>query len=254
MRIRLVFSLDDCPGFRVPINYNAWLVSAIYNWLSLSSRDYADFLHNEGYHLANRVFKLFCFSQLQIKKRRVDGDWLCLDSGSFSWYLSSAKGEFIEHLVAGLGKAPELRIADVRAVVHRVESVPAPALEGPVRFVCISPITASIWDCDSERNPTRYLEPGEKFVEALRVNLKRKYQVLHGAPPADDRLAIEFDSDYASRRKTITKLVDFKGIKVRGVFCPFTADGSADLIRVGHDCGFGEKNSIGFGMVEARAG
>jgi len=252
VRVRLVFTLNGPPGLRVPINYNAWLVSAIYHWLSLSSQDYADFLHNEGYRLAKRVYKLFCFSQLQIKKRRVDGDWLYLDSNSFSWCLSSAKGEFIGHLVAGLEKSPELTIAGVRAAAHRVERVPEPALKTPVRFVCLCPITASIWDCHSDRNPTRYLEPGEKFVEAIRVNLTRKFQLLYGRRATDDRLSIDFDADYTARKKTITKLVDFKGIKVRGVFCPFTAGGGEELIRVGYECGFGEKNSIGFGMVEAR--
>jgi len=252
VRVRLVFTLNGAPGPRVPINYNTWLVSAIYHWLSLSSHDYADFLHNEGYRLGNRVYKLFCFSQLQIKKRRVQSDWLYLDSRSFSWYLSSAKREFIGHLIAGLEKDPELTIGDVRATAHKIEHIPEPALKTPVRFVCLCPITASIWDCDSERSPTRYLEPGDELVDAVRVNLARKHQLLRGRPATDDRLTIEFDTNYSARKKTITKLVDFRGIKVRGVFCPFTAGGSEELIRVGYECGFGEKNSTGFGMVEVR--
>ncbi len=253
MRVRLVFTLNGSPGLRVPINYNTWLVSAIYHWLSLSSQAYADFLHNEGYRLEKRVYKLFCFSQLQVKKRRVDGDWLYLDSRSFSWCLSSARGEFIGHLLAGLEKDPQLTIAGVRAAAHKIEHVPDPALKAPARFVCLCPITASIWDCNSERNPTRYLEPGEDFVKAVRTNLTRKYQVIFGRCATDDRFVLDFDANYTAQKRTITKLVDFKGIKVRGVFSPFTADGSEELIRVGYECGFGEKNSIGFGMVEALA-
>ena len=252
MRLRLSINLDGSPGLRIPINYNAWLVAAVYRWLSLSSQPYADFLHNEGYRLENRVFKLFCFSQLQIRKRRVDADWLYVDSKSVGWLMSSPKEEFIGHLVAGLEKEPEMTIAGVHASVHNVERTPEPALKAPVQFVCLCPITASIWDSDSERNPTRYLEPGEAFVEAVRVNLERKHRLIYGRPASDDRLVLDFDADYIARKKNITKLIDFRGIKVRGVFCPFTADGSEELIRVGYECGFGEKNSIGFGMVEAR--
>jgi CRISPR-associated endoribonuclease Cas6 len=31
---------------------------------------------------------------------------------------------------------------------------------------------------------------------------------------------------------------------------PFTLSGNSELIKVGYECGFGEKNSTGFGMVE----
>ncbi|MCX7910914.1 MAG: hypothetical protein N2505_04965, partial [Endomicrobia bacterium] len=39
-------------------------------------------------------------------------------------------------------------------------------------------------------------------------------------------------------------------IKIPAIMCPFEAEGSQDLIRFGYECGFGELNSAGFGMVE----
>ena len=252
MRVRLLFRLDGPVGQRIPVNYNTWLVSAVYRWLSLSSNDYASFLHNEGYRTNNRVYKLFCFSQLQVSKRRVLGEWLHLETQNFSWCVSSAKEEFIAHLLAGFSKDPELTVAGVRATGQKVEQMPEPSLKPPAQFVCLSPITVSIWDGDSDKNPIRYLVPGEEFVEAVRVNLKRKHRLIFGKAPSDESFDMSFDTDYTGRRKRITRLVDFKGIKVRGVLCPFTVDGSRELVRVGYECGFGEKNSIGFGMVEAR--
>ncbi|HUT04490.1 MAG TPA: CRISPR-associated endoribonuclease Cas6 [bacterium] len=252
MRVRLRFRLEGPAGQRIPVNYNSWLVSAVYRWLALSSSDYADFLHNEGYRMNNRVYKLFCFSQLQVSKRRVLGEWLHLEAQDFSWCVSSAKEEFIAHLLAGFSKDPELTVAGVRATGQKVEQIPEPSFKLPVQFVCLSPITVSIWDADSTKNPIRYLAPGKEFVEAVRVNLKRKHQLIFGKPPSDESFGMNFDADYAARRKRITRLINFKGIKVRGVLCPFTVDGSKELVRVGYECGFGEKNSIGFGMVEAR--
>ena len=32
--------------------------------------------------------------------------------------------------------------------------------------------------------------------------------------------------------------------------CPFQAEGSVELIKLGYQTGFGDKNSFGFGMVE----
>ena len=45
-------------------------------------------------------------------------------------------------------------------------------------------------------------------------------------------------------------LVDYKGIKIKGIMCPFGVSGSPALIQIGYECGFGDKNSAGFGMAE----
>jgi CRISPR-associated endoribonuclease Cas6 len=39
-------------------------------------------------------------------------------------------------------------------------------------------------------------------------------------------------------------------IDVIGIQAPFTIEGDPELIKVGYECGFGEKNSMGFGMAE----
>ena len=48
----------------------------------------------------------------------------------------------------------------------------------------------------------------------------------------------------------MTRLVDYKGTKIRGVVAPFHVIGAPELIHIGYECGFGDKNSMGFGMVE----
>jgi CRISPR-associated endoribonuclease Cas6 len=48
----------------------------------------------------------------------------------------------------------------------------------------------------------------------------------------------------------ISKLIDYKGTKIRGYQAPFTVTGPPELLRIGYACGFGDRNSQGFGMVE----
>jgi CRISPR-associated endoribonuclease Cas6 len=108
-----------------------------------------------------------------------------------------------------------------------------------------------------EDRSTRYLTPSDpdEFSEAVRRNLLRKYEALYGGAPQDDSLRLEWDSEYVRReRHGGTKLVGIKGIKVRGVLAPFTLAGSTELMALGYDAGIGEKNSMGFGMVEAAHG
>ncbi|MDE0314040.1 MAG: CRISPR-associated endoribonuclease Cas6 [Candidatus Poribacteria bacterium] len=89
------------------------------------------------------------------------------------------------------------------------------------------------------------------FSELIRQNLIRKHEAIHGRAPHDDTLTFTFDKGYIDRRQgRVTRLVDYKGIKIRGVMCPFDVSGSIPLIQIGYECGFGDKNSAGFGMVD----
>ena len=87
--------------------------------------------------------------------------------------------------------------------------------------------------------------------ELIRQNLIRKHEAIHGRAPYDDTLTFRYDANYINRRRgRVTHLVDYKGIKIRDVLCQFDVSGSLVLIQTGYECGFDNKNSAGFGMVE----
>jgi len=54
------------------------------------------------------------------------------------------------------------------------------------------------------------------------------------------------------RTGKIIKNIQFKQTNIIGFLAPFTVIGSPELIRVGYEAGFGEKGSMGFGMVKTR--
>jgi CRISPR-associated endoribonuclease Cas6 len=117
-----------------------------------------------------------------------------------------------------------------------------------MRFKCLSPLVVAVHD--PQRRTPRYLRPDDpEFSERVRQNLLAKHAALHGQAPTDDRLSLTFDADYLKTHKG-TKLTTYKGIHIVGAFCPFTLSGSIELMRVGYECGLGEKNAGGFGMIE----
>jgi len=62
---------------------------------------------------------------------------------------------------------------------------------------------------------------------------------------------VEFDQEYLRRKgEGIYRLVDYKGTKIKAIMAPFVVRGSPELMEMGYEAGFGEKNSMGFGMVE----
>ena len=251
MRLAVRCRLDRSTAF--PLNHQHQLAGLVYHLLGTSDVGYACFLHDEGYGGegdGSRRFKLFVFSNVRAGRRRVEGNTLWLGPGPVEWLVGSPVEPFLQHCATGLLAAGSLSVAGETVPIEGVETVPAPRFRETTRFTCLTPIVAS------EPRPggsARYLRPadGEAFSEAVRRNLARKHRVLHGRPPEDDRLRLTFDPERLSRhRHGGTKKITYKDIDVIGAFLPFTLEGSPELMQVAWECGLGEKNSQGFGMVE----
>lgn len=258
MRLRVLFDLAREAVF--PMNHQNALSGLVYEMLKSSSPEFAAFLHDDGYHLEGdpngRHFKKFTFSGLRIpaNRRRVEGDCLRVRPGIIEWMVSSPRSDFLLHSATGLlSEGHSLQICNVGLKITEVSAMPEPEFTAsPMRFTCLSPIVASV---PRPEGKTYYLRPsdGEAFSEAVRANLIRKYRILNGDRlPAEDSFEFRFDSVYLSdpKHRDGTKKITIKNIDIVGAFCPFEVSGSAELIRVGYQAGFGEKNSIRFGMTE----
>lgn len=110
-----------------------------------------------------------------------------------------------------------------------------------------------------------YIRPWEDgFSEAIEQNLIKKYRLVYGKDPNGglDNLGnfgkgnkkpdfrITIDKDYMNKRSgKITKKINFKNTEIIGFMAPFEVRGNPELIEIGYEAGFGEKGSIGCGMV-----
>lgn len=249
--MRIKITCDIGKGIRLPINYNYFLTGVIYQFLKESDPEYAQFLHQDGYELENRHFKLFTFSQLMAKRREIRGDQIHFRS-PLTWYVSSSQEPFLQNFAAALMQTGILQIERQKPRVENVEVLRQPHFERQMTFRCLSPITMSTVRERADKLVTHYCLPDDpQFSELVRQNLIRKYETVHQQPPKEKSFAMTFDQGYIDKRKgRVTRLVDFKGTKIRGVVSPFHVIGAPELIRIGYECGFGDKNSMGFGMVE----
>ncbi len=249
MRIKITCDIGD--GIRLPINYNYFLTGVIYQFLRESDPEYAQFLHQDGYELENRHFKLFTFSQLMAKRREIRGDQIHFRS-PLTWYVSSSQEPFLQNFAASLMQTGILQIERQRLRVRDVEVLRQPHFERQMTFRCLSPITMSTVRERADKLVTHYCLPDDpQFSELVRQNLIRKYEAVHQQPPEEKSFAMTFDQEYIDKRKgRVTRLVNFKGTKIRGVVSPFHVIGAPKLIHIGYECGFGDKNSMGFGMAD----
>lgn len=233
----------------LPASYQYHLQSLIYQRIREDSEEFGDFLHQYGFsdREGKRRFKLFTFSALFAQRWEMKGDCLQIHPGWVTWHIRSPVEPFLRVLCQSFLREQEVRICDCFFEVARIRTVPEPEISSPARFVCLSPLTVA-----RHIGANRvYLSPWEEeWNEQIRLNLIRKYEILYGQPPQDPCFWMVFDKDYIARRQgRFSKLIEYKGGKIRGWLAPFTAEGSVELLRVGYAVGFGEKNSAGFGMV-----
>ena len=249
MRIQIVADVGN--GLTLPINYNYLLAGVIYRFLAESDPEYASFLHNEGYAATKKRFKLFTFSQLMAERRRITGDRIHFRS-TLTWQVSSPVERFLSHFADTLLTEGQLVLGQRHLLVKDVTVPRVPRFRSEMSFRCLSPIVMTTVREHRGKQAMHYCMPDDpEFSELIRQNLIRKHEAIRGRVPQDDTLTFRFDTDYIRRRNgRVTRLVDYKGIKIRGVLCPFRVSGSVALIQTGYECGFGDKNSAGFGMAE----
>jgi CRISPR-associated endoribonuclease Cas6 len=250
MRVKLTL-LASKRATLLPLNYNHAVASLVYDTLGQASSDFAARLHEEGFSIDGRRFKLFTFSRLLTGRSRVRGSHLVLEDASVALQISSPLAEFVEHFVTGLFQSESFNIAGACFTLQQAETLPAPVFINRMSFRALSPITESVRD---ERGGIRFLSPEDDWSEVIQRNLLRKYRALHNHAPSDDGLRWTWDQSYlaetARRGRRASVLTAIRGIKVRGWLAPFMVEGSAELIELGYEAGFGSRNSMGFGMAE----
>ena len=144
------------------------------------------------------------------------------ETNAISWYIASPVEPFIRHVVQGLLSLDRIEVAHVTFGIAQVEILPEPSFTAEMHFTCLSPLTMSMRTAGQRW--AQYLAPDDpQFVAATRANLERKYalvQALRGQAAevsGGKAFSLMFDPHYGARHGgRISKLVDYKGTKIRG--------------------------------------
>lgn len=226
-------------------------------------RDFATWLHDQGYQFEGRQFRLFGFSRLDLRPYDRRGDRMVMRGNHASLQLGFALPESGQHFLRGLFAEQTFPLGDQKTMVDfRVESIelqPVPNFENRTfTFRASNPICVSRPRPDGKAD---YLHPDEPdYVERLYQNLMNKMQSYTLAvgglappiPPYDPAL---FDLEILSepRSQLITIAVGTpRETEVRGYRYDFRLHCDPSWQEFVWNVGLGEKNSQGFGFVEVR--
>lgn len=264
MRLQVKLKAFNAEVF--PLNYYYPLSAAVYKLLQFGSPEFSEFLHEIGFPLEGKTYKLFNFS-LQFDSFKIEnGHIRLLSPEAFLFISSPLVDDFVRNFVLGTFKQQYIEINNqgigASFEIEQMESKPLPQFSESEKFYLRSPMVLSthkIRNGKEEQHYFRYYDNINRISEVFNSNLINKYKLVHGENFEPEALRFTWDYDFIDQRlsknKKVTKKISIKRpgerpVEVIANEIPFYLEGSPELMKIGYESGFGEKNSMGFGMAE----
>lgn len=249
--MRLLLKLESTRDQQYQLDYHYSVQGFIYNLLKDSSFEQ---LHNK------HGYKFFCFSNIFpystiIRKGDIKHLLISSPSKEFVDHIADRLKEYKNRSLLGIGnmkfmlKNMEIIDCQIKRRGYRGETV---------RLITATPIIIRIPRMKYERfylnlrHPYKYIYwrkeyPFELFIEQLESNLHKKYEEFTGTV-----VAREFIIDQLVFKKQVSLRLNIHGNEhvVIGTLWEFIFyEPVSELVQFGLDCGFGERNSLGFGFM-----
>lgn len=258
MRFKLSLEVNKRAfGNILPISYQYEQSAVIYRILSQASKEYADWLHKNGFRLENgKQFKLFTYSPLKIPKRFIcrEEARIKILSDIVEWQISFLPEQSTEKFIQGLFAKQVFEIGDKQSVVRfhvqQVEVVPPPEFTEEMSFETMSSICLKAKRDDGS---TEYISPVDvRAKEAIKNGLVSRYESFYGKPYLSDfDFELNVIGAVQSKAKTL-KVNTPEQTTVIGYKCDFTLKAPIELMKIMYESGIGEQCSQGFGCVREK--
>ena len=259
--IELCLSFKRLHGSLMPMNYQYELSSWVYHVIGTADPNHSGFLHEKGFQSEGRKFKLFTFSQLDMRPYTIEGENLRLHGEKLNLTIRFLVDHSLQNFIKGLFSNQDFFLGNkesgVDLRVEQVQVLPNPEFKPLMRYTCLSPICVSAIRAD---NTAEYLSPEAKnYGERLLNNLiqKQKAFASYSQPELNSEVlelnptpACKFRLLNTPRKKGIhIKLDTAQHTQLIGYLFHFELLAPTELHEIGYYAGFGEKNSMGFGCL-----
>lgn len=253
MRFKINLALTNSNLKAIPLSYQYELSAYIYRTIARGNANYADWLHQNGFNLDGKQFRLFTFSNLDVPQKTIDKAHaqLIIKGNHASFDISFLPERATEEFVKGIFAEQYFSIGnqDCKAefVIQNIELLPQPDFCRSFAGTTISPICITL---KNDNGKIDYIAPDDALApELIKNNLLNKYFAFYGKP-YEKELFFAWKALDKPRSKLITiKTNTPQQTKVRGFHCDFSLFTTPELMNIAYNAGIGEKNSMGFGMI-----
>ena len=233
MQIILNFDLDT--PLEIPLNYNYQLQSAVY--AKLREIGASDFWHDSGVGETEK-FKFFVFGPLLGNYRIEDKKIIFTDSISFE--IRSPFFDFCDDLQRSFELNPTIKLFNRTLFISGASLTNQHINAESVEFKTVSPILVYM---KSDSGHMTFLSPGSvEFIDRLHDNFYKKYLAAYGVQPPELKITL-----LEKGKKVVTQ---YKDVWLTGYNCKFKVTAPHEALEFIYNCGFGERNSQGFGLIK----
>lgn len=256
MRFKLILEVNKRAfGNRLPINYQYEQSAAIYKILSYGDKDYAAWLHENGFQLENgKKFKLFTFSRFKIENRKVleKEKLIVIFSDTVEWQITFLPEKSTRQFVTGLFANQIFEIGDkksvVQFVVKSIEVMPSLVYTSEMIFKTMSPMCLRF---KREDNKIDYLSPTDVRAKRIMIQgLLDRYYSYYGTSLDCSWEECSFEVlDEVKSRLVLIKAGTKEKTQVRGYDCTFKMSAPVELLQLMYESGVGSLCAQGFGCL-----
>ncbi|ACA60313.1 CRISPR-associated endoribonuclease Cas6 [Candidatus Desulforudis audaxviator] len=242
MQLTIFFS---APGpVAIPVQYGHLLQGLIYR--RMDNPVLRSYLHEHGFALEKRRFKLFTFSRLMGQAVTYDqaAGRLVL-TPPLRLVICSPIPFILQELGTGFLRQGRVRLGDAHLEVKKMATAAPWVTRETLQVRMLSPLVVySTLSGVDGRNYTYYYSPFEpRFTELVASNLAKKHFLVYGQPARAEGFAIRpvrvEDRDL--------KVTYYKDTVIKGWMGEYELSGDLELLQLALDAGLGSKNSQGYG-------
>lgn len=257
-RLRIQLNPINSRNLELPIDYQYILGCSVYNTIAYSDKNFASWLHQQGYGNDNKRFKLFTYSSLKFGKFKIEGDRIIIKELPIEFQISTLSKEVANYFLNGIFLKQKLEIGDRKSKItfqiSSIEAISGVKFNSEMTYKLITPCVIS----KKTEKGISYLSPEEKeegYDKYLLSNLINKFFAFNIFENKEREKIVEKILSLCNVKLLTppkSKLITIKGgtpkeTKVRGFLYTFKLKAPEEIHRIGYYAGFGEKNSMGFG-------
>ena len=236
--MQLLLTFNNKGVIDLPVNYNYYIQSAIFNLLADEDAEYAELLHEKAYG-GNARYKMFTFGELNGKSHFHDKKLYY--EGNLILEIRSASDEFLQVLMNAVLNVGSMRIGRHTLQIKKVEGLDYQIHDSLIKIRTLTPIVAKE---QTDDNKTIYYSPQDvRFIRRIREAFESKYEACCDTKPQRSIDMLPMNEG----KKVVT---NYKGIWINAYHGVFQLYGEPEHLQFMYDVGLGAKTSQGFGMFD----
>lgn len=231
---------------RIDFNYYYKVMKVLYKTVTDVDKVSGHRLHEKGYEIDNKTFKLFTFG-ISFNDSESDNKGFIIKKSEEIRLTISGKDEVLNLILKSIITQGYLMIEDIKFIIKNVQDDEKVIFNKIMLYRVQTPVVESIYNAEEKR--IEYLNIFQNnFYNALAQNLMRKYELVYGKK-YDGELYFDVEDVIKAKKRYI------RGIKGNGFVIGYSnfeifIEAREDMQRVAYYTSLGQNSSMGMGLLK----